>query len=49
MRAPPAGKARVLELGCGMGGNLIPMALGMPEATFVGYDLSGVQIERARE
>ena len=49
MRAPAPDKARVLELGCGMGGNLIPMALGMPDATFTGHDLSGVQVERARE
>ena len=49
MRAPLPGTARVLELGCGMGGNLIPMALAMPGATFTGYDLSGVQIERAKE
>jgi cyclopropane fatty-acyl-phospholipid synthase-like methyltransferase len=39
----------VLELGCGMGGNLIPMALGMPKSTFTGFDLSGVQVERAKE
>src|SRR5688572_33293332 len=49
MRPPPAGEARVLELGCGTGGNLIPMALAMPGATFTGFDLSAVQIERARE
>jgi methyltransferase-like protein/SAM-dependent methyltransferase len=49
MQPPPAGGARVLELGCGTGGNLIPMALAMPGATFTGFDLSAVQIERARE
>ena len=32
--------SRVLELGCGSGGNLIPMALGLPGASFVGIDLS---------
>lgn len=40
--------ARVLELGCGTGGNLIPMAATMPGATFVGIDYSPVQIEQAR-
>ncbi|CAK0741574.1 Methyltransferase-like protein [Gammaproteobacteria bacterium] len=37
MPAPPA-RARVLELGCAGGGNLIPMAWYLPEATFLGID-----------
>lgn len=41
--APLAG-CRVLELGCGTGGNLIPMAATMPDATFLGIDLSPTQI-----
>jgi tRNA G46 methylase TrmB len=38
----PAGfrKARVLELGCASGGNLIPMAAAYPDSRFVGIDLS---------
>ena len=32
--------AHVLEVGCGDGTNLIPMAAAMPAATFVGCDLS---------
>ncbi|MCB1725171.1 MAG: methyltransferase regulatory domain-containing protein [Chromatiaceae bacterium] len=36
--------ARVLELGCASGGNLIPMAWFMPGARFVGIDLSQVQV-----
>lgn len=33
-------KCRVLELGCGDGGNLIPMAYQFPDSEFVGVDLS---------
>jgi methyltransferase-like protein/2-polyprenyl-3-methyl-5-hydroxy-6-metoxy-1,4-benzoquinol methylase len=39
---------RVLELGCGSGGNLIPMAMSLPGATFVGIDLSPRQIARGQ-
>jgi len=49
MQPVPAASARVLELGCAAGGNLIPMALSMPGATFTGYDLSGVQVQQARD
>ena len=31
---------RVLELGCGTGGNIIPLAYSLPAASFVGVDLS---------
>ncbi len=46
--APPA-RCRVLELGCGAGGNLLPMAAALPGATFVGIDNAAVPIARARE
>ena len=49
MQPAPVATARVLELGCAAGGNLIPMALSIPGATFTGYDLSGVQVQRARD
>ncbi len=46
--APPAlDGCRVLELGCGRGGNLLPMAESIPTANFVGVDLSPSQIEEA--
>lgn len=38
-------RCRVLELGCASGGNLIPMALTLPESSFVGIDLSPRQID----
>jgi methyltransferase-like protein/2-polyprenyl-3-methyl-5-hydroxy-6-metoxy-1,4-benzoquinol methylase len=44
MEPPPVASARVLELGCGRGGNLIPLALGLPGGRFLGIDLSGRQI-----
>jgi len=47
----PAGveAARVLELGCGRGGNLLPMAAGLPRAGLVGVDRSRRQIGEARD
>jgi len=49
LSTPPVERCRVLELGCALGGNLIPMALGLPGAYFVGIDLSASQIAFARE
>lgn len=48
MSPAPTATMRVLELGCGSGGNLIPMALQYPGAQFVGIDLSGRAITRAK-
>jgi len=41
--ADPAG-ARVLELGCAAGGNLLGMATALPAASFLGIDLSPRQV-----
>jgi SAM-dependent methyltransferase len=49
MRPAPPAKCRVLELGCGDGGNLIPMAYQCPKSTFVGIDLSAPAIERGEK
>jgi methyltransferase-like protein/2-polyprenyl-3-methyl-5-hydroxy-6-metoxy-1,4-benzoquinol methylase len=49
MRPPPVPGCRVLELGCASGGNLIPMAVALPESTFVGIDLSARQIAQGRQ
>jgi len=38
---------RVLELGCGRGGNLLPLASAWPEATFVGVDRATAPIRDA--
>jgi len=40
MNAAPINRCRVLELGCGSGGNLIPMASSLPESRFLGIELS---------
>jgi cyclopropane fatty-acyl-phospholipid synthase-like methyltransferase len=44
--APRPEHARVLELGCASGGNLIPFASRHSEATALGIDLSTVQISQ---
>lgn len=43
--APPVANARVLELGCAAGGNLLPYAVAHPDGHAVGVDLSAQQIE----
>jgi SAM-dependent methyltransferase len=49
LRPPGIENCRVLELGCASGGNLIPMALAMPGAEFVGVDLSSVQVAQGQQ
>jgi SAM-dependent methyltransferase len=41
-------RARILEIGCCSGLNLIPLAMRWPESCFVGIDLSGPAIREAR-
>jgi SAM-dependent methyltransferase len=43
--APDPSRARILELGCAQGGNLIPLAWRWPDADCVGVELSRVQAE----
>lgn len=38
--AAPADRCRMLELGCGDGGNLIPLAERFPQSRFLGIDLA---------
>jgi methyltransferase-like protein/SAM-dependent methyltransferase len=49
MRPAPVNRCRVLELGAASGGNVIPMAVGLPESAFVGIDLSSRQVEMGRK
>ena len=45
--APNVAQARVLELGCASGGNIIPLAARFPQASFVGVDLSQRHVDDA--
>src|SRR5512136_715919 len=49
MTPAPIQHCRVLELGCGDGANLIPMALQLPESNFLGIDLASLPIRKGRE
>lgn len=44
---PDIHTARVLEIGCAGGWNILPLAYDLPDANFVGIDLSPVQIDDA--
>ena len=47
--SPDVETARILELGCASGGNLLPMAEQLPQATLLGIDGSRKQIEAAED
>src|SRR5947209_16883404 len=49
LRPASVERCRVLELGCGSGGHLLPLALTLPESRFVGVDLSETAIARGNE
>ncbi|MGA2118746.1 MAG: class I SAM-dependent methyltransferase [Bryobacteraceae bacterium] len=48
MKPAPVDRCRVLEIGCGDAGNLLPMAYGLPRSRFVGIDLAEEPIARAQ-
>jgi SAM-dependent methyltransferase len=48
MQPAPVRSCRVLEIGCGNGGNLIPMAYYLPESRFTGVDLADRAVEAGR-
>jgi methyltransferase-like protein len=45
-RPAPVDRCRYLEYGCGDGTHLVACAMGLPDATFVGVDLSATAIAR---
>jgi hypothetical protein len=49
LQTPAPAECRVLELGCAVGGNIVPMAYSLPKATLIGIDLAASQIETARK
>ncbi|MBG0795055.1 class I SAM-dependent methyltransferase [Methylocystis sp. H62] len=49
LQAADLSRARVLELGCAAGGNLIPLAARHPDAYFLGVDLSQRQIDEGQQ
>ena len=46
---PDPASARILEIGCASGGNLIPVAMNYPQSRCLGIDLSDSHIEAGRE
>jgi methyltransferase-like protein/SAM-dependent methyltransferase len=48
LETPEVSTARVLEIGCASGGNVIPFAAAHPQARVVGLDLSPVQVDLGR-
>lgn len=49
LEAAPLATARVLELGCASGGNILPLAARYPDARFVGVDLAPAQVDAGQK
>jgi SAM-dependent methyltransferase len=49
LETPAPAECRVLELGCAVGGNIVPMAYSLPKAKLVGIDLVASQIATASQ
>ena len=47
--APSVATARILEIACGDGSNLLPVAYSLPQAHCTGFDLATSAIERAHD
>jgi len=45
LASPDPARSRVLEIGCASGGNLVPMAVSLPDSEFVGFDLSRRELD----
>lgn len=48
MTPPDPARCRVLELGCGSGGSLVPLAALHPASSFFGIDLAHTPVEQGR-
>ncbi len=48
MQPTPIDHCRVLEIGCGNAGNLLPMAYALPHSSFLGIDLAEAPVALAR-
>ena len=48
MEPPSVETARVLELGCTDGGNLLTIAQSLPRASFLGVDISPARLPKGR-
>ena len=48
LQPPSPSRARVLEIGCGAGGNLLALAYASPDVRAVGVDLAHTAIEEAK-
>ena len=49
LQTPLPANAKVLEIGCAAGGNIIAQAINYPNSSFVGIDLSGEQVKIGNE
>jgi len=49
LESPDVESCRYLDIGCAVGGNIIPMAYALPRGQFVGIDYSGRQIATGRD
>lgn len=49
LQTPLPNNAKVLEIGCAAGGNIISQAINYPNASFVGIDLSSEQVKIGNE
>ncbi|WP_338289612.1 class I SAM-dependent methyltransferase [Luteolibacter sp. LG18] len=49
LTVPPPSCARILEIGCSSGHNLLPLAQRWPDSQFIGIDFSPAAIQQARE
>src|SRR5438132_12812075 len=49
LSSAPPDKCRLLDLGCGIGSNVLAMAELLPQSRFVGIDLSANQVHEGQE